>query len=135
MPHARLIPHLDTVHCSVHLWIMPDDEKPETPDAIDDVKKGLGLLFRAARTAVKKLPTEPIEKVVIDGAKEVGRAVENVASTIEKEIREATRGKSAPPPSETQAKADAPHDAPTNPGGTPPAEPKSPDDSKGPRVD
>jgi hypothetical protein len=118
---------------------MPDDD--DKPEAIDHVKKGLGLLFRAARTAVKKLPTEPIEKVVIDGAKEVGRAVENVATTIEKEIREATRSKkdSTPPaaeaqakhdaPVDAQAKHDAPVDAPTNPGGTPPEEPK------GPRID
>jgi hypothetical protein len=101
---------------------MPDDENP---DAFDDVKKGLGLLFRAARTAVKKLPTEPIEKVVIDGAKEVGRAVENVANTIEKEVFGA-RGKKEP---EAKHEEPPPADAPTNPSKTPPDEPK------GPRVD
>ena len=66
---------------------MANDEKP---DPLDDVKKGLGLLFRAAKTAAQKLPTQPLEKVVLDGAREVGRAVENVtqtvASTIEKQV-------------------------------------------------
>jgi hypothetical protein len=86
---------------------MPNDDKP---NPMDDVKKGLGLLFRAAKTAVKNLPTDPIEKVVLDGAREVGRAVENVATALEKEVFGKDRAKketpSDAPPS--QAKADAP---------------------------
>ena len=65
---------------------MSDDEKPS---AVDDLKKGLGLLFRAAKTAVDKLPPltgGKLEDVVMTGAREVGRAVENVAETIDKEI-------------------------------------------------
>jgi hypothetical protein len=101
--------------------------KEEEPKPFDDVRKGLGLLFRAARTAVKNLPTDPIEKVVVDGAREVGRAVENVASTIEKELFGTTRTtrKSAPP----TPPADPPKDDAT-PSDTPPD-----DDSKGPRVE
>jgi hypothetical protein len=58
----------------------------DKPDPIEDVRKGLGLLFRAAKTAVQKLPTKNLEEVVVTGAKEVGRAVENVAQTIEREV-------------------------------------------------
>jgi hypothetical protein len=99
--------------------------KEEEPKPFDDVRKGLGLLFRAARTAVKSLPTDPIEKVVVDGAREVGRAVENVANTIEKELFGTTHTarKSAPPPADPP-KDDAP------PSDTPPD-----DESKGPRVE
>lgn len=100
---------------------MPKDEEP-TP--FQDVRKGLGLLFRAARTAVKNLPTDPLEKVVVDGAREVGRAVENVASTIEKELFGTSR-RGAPPPSDS----DPPKDA-ADPSDTPPD-----DASKGPRVE
>jgi len=60
------------------------DEKP-TP--LRDVRKGLGLLFRAAKTAVEKLPKRGVEEVVVTSAREVGRAFENVASTIEREVR------------------------------------------------
>jgi len=109
---------------------MPDDD--DKPDAIEDVKKGLGLLFRAAKTAVKKLPTEPIERVVIDGAKEVGRAVENVASTLEKEVF-GDRSK------KEDKHEDKPEDAPsaeTPPTPTDSATKSSPpeDRTKGPRV-
>jgi hypothetical protein len=59
------------------------DEKP-TP--LRDVRKGLGLLFRAAKTTVEKLQTRGVEDVVVTSAREVGRAIENVASTIEREV-------------------------------------------------
>jgi len=99
--------------------------KEEEPKPFDDVRKGLGLLFRAARTAVKNLPTDPLEKVVVDGAREVGRAVENVANTIEKELFGTTHTtrKSSPPP------ADPPKDD------APPADAPPDDESKGPRVE
>lgn len=60
------------------------DEKP--PDPLSDVAKGLGLLFRAARTAARKLPTKDLEEVVVTSAREVGRAIENVAATIERGV-------------------------------------------------
>jgi hypothetical protein len=80
---------------------MSDDR----PNPLTDVAKGLGLLFRAARTAVKRLPKQDLEEVVVSSAREVGRAFENVATTIEREVlgrrdrsRERPRDSSAPPP-------------------------------------
>ena len=58
----------------------------EKPTPLSDVRTGLGLLFRAAKTAVKKMPTRGVEEVVWTSAREVGRALENVASTIEREV-------------------------------------------------
>jgi hypothetical protein len=58
----------------------------EKPTPLSDVRAGLGLLFRAARTAVEKMPTRGVEEVVWTSAREVGRALENVASTIEREV-------------------------------------------------
>jgi hypothetical protein len=39
------------------------DEKPKP---VDDLKAGLGLLFRAAKGAVDRLPTDKLEDVVKD---------------------------------------------------------------------
>jgi hypothetical protein len=61
---------------------MSDDR----PSPLRDARKGLGLLFRAARTAVGRLPTTDLEEVVLTSAREVGRAIENVAVTIEREM-------------------------------------------------
>lgn len=77
------------------------DEKP-TP--LQDVRKGLGLLFRAAKTAVERLPTGGVEEVVATSAREVGRAIENVASAIEREVF-GKRGGPARPPEEKSAEA------------------------------
>jgi hypothetical protein len=60
------------------------EEKP--PNPLTDVAQGLGLLFRAARTAARKLPTKDLEEVVVASAREVGRAIENVAATIERGV-------------------------------------------------
>jgi hypothetical protein len=57
------------------------DEKPKP---VDDLKQGLNLLFRAAKGAVEKLPTDKIEGAVKDGAKEVGKAFEGVANELDK---------------------------------------------------
>lgn len=65
------------------LSTMPDDDKP---NPLEDVRKGLGLLFRAAKTSIEKLPTKDIEEVVVTSAREVGRALENVGKTIEREV-------------------------------------------------
>jgi hypothetical protein len=62
---------------------MADDNKP---NPLEDVRKGLGLLFRAAKTTVEKLPTKDLEEVVVTSAREVGRALENVGKTIEREV-------------------------------------------------
>jgi hypothetical protein len=68
---------------------MSDDK----PSAFQDARKGLGLLFRAARTVIGKLPKGGVEEVVKTSAREVGRAFENVATTVEREVF----GKKAPP--------------------------------------
>jgi hypothetical protein len=74
---------------------MSDDK----PNPLDDLRKGLGLLFRAARTTVEKLPTKDIEEVAVTTAKEVGRAIENVGRTIEREVfGGGAKGAAAEPP-------------------------------------
>jgi hypothetical protein len=93
---------------------MPDDDKP---NPIEDVRKGLGLLFRAAKGAVEKLPTKDVEELVVTSAREVGRALENVGKSIEREVirvkddlkprGSATPPVDAPPP---QDKQDAEHE-------------------------
>ncbi len=63
---------------------MSDDD--DKPDPIEDVRKGLGLLFRAAKSTIDKFPTRDLEEAVTTGAREVGRAIENVGRTIERDI-------------------------------------------------
>jgi hypothetical protein len=104
---------------------MPDEKQPS---ALDDVRKGLGLLFRAAKTTVEKLPTKDLEDVVVTSAREVGRAIESVGKTIEREVfgkkgdrADATEGAPTTPEktdtvprgtgSETKAEAPKPPDA------------------------
>jgi len=66
---------------------MSDDR----PNPLTDVRKGLGLLFRAARTAVSRLPKGDLEETVVTSAREVGRAIENVATTLEREVERIVR--------------------------------------------
>jgi hypothetical protein len=104
---------------------MSDEKKP---DPVDDLKKGLGLLFRAAKTAVDELPTGKLEEVVKTGAREVGRAIENVTSTIDEQIfhnKPHGKAQSAPPPAPpttATAAPDAPPPAPPAPAAEPPKE-------------
>ncbi len=95
---------------------MSDEHKK--PDPIEDVRKGLGLLFRAARNAVDEIPTDKIEGAVKTGAREVTRVIETVTSTIEKELfpghaKSAERPASQPPPA--AAAPAQPSDAPKPP--------------------
>ena len=71
------------------------DEKPKP---VDDLKQGLNLLFRAAKGAVDKIPTDKIEGAVKDGAKEVGKAFETVASELDKAFTKVTGSRRPPPP-------------------------------------
>ncbi|HEY8039058.1 MAG TPA: hypothetical protein VIF15_04660 [Polyangiaceae bacterium] len=80
----------------------------EKPDPFEDVRKGLGLLFRAAKTTLEKLPTKDLEQVVVTSAREVGRAVENVGKTIEREVF----GKKPDQPGSTKVEPPAGDDAP-----------------------
>ena len=59
---------------------MSDDK----PKPVDDLKEGLGLLFRAAKGAVEKLPTDKVENVAKDAVKEVSRAFESLGNEIDK---------------------------------------------------
>ena len=63
----------------------------DKPNPLTDTLKGLGLLFRAARTVAAKIPTKNLEEVVTTSAREVGRAFENVATTIERGVLGKTR--------------------------------------------
>ncbi len=76
---------------------MSDDQKPKP---LDDLKEGLGLLFRAAKGAVEKIPTDKAEEVAKDAAKEMGRAVETIGGEVEKLWNKATGAekKGTPPP-------------------------------------
>jgi hypothetical protein len=104
---------------------MSDDEKAKP---VDDLKQGLGLLFRAAKGAVERLPTSKIEGVVKDGAKEVGKAFDSVASEIDKVIAKAT-GSSAPAARGTPPPPAPPPEQPYDDAYAP-----EPDAKKGPRV-
>lgn len=117
------------------------DEKPKP---VDDLKAGLGLLFRAAKGAVDKLPTDKIEGAVKDGAKEVGRAFETVANELDKAFSRAT-GSAPPPPeggpppepttAEGIAQAKEQHDAEEAKKHEPPFDDAyAPEPPKGPRV-
>jgi hypothetical protein len=62
------------------------DMSDEKPNPLADAVKGLGLLFRAAKTTVEKLPKKDLEEMLVTSAREVGRAFENVATTVEREV-------------------------------------------------
>jgi hypothetical protein len=81
------------------------DEKTKP---VDDLKQGLGLLFRAAKGAVEKLPTDKIEGAVKDGAKEVGRAFETVANELDKAFTNATHRTGSQPPVQAPPNAQPP---------------------------
>ena len=98
----------------------PQAEKPaeEEPDPVGDLRKGLHLLFRAAKTAAQgaahrakdaahaekvdnafksgvedlqkafdRLQSDKLEGAIKSSLQEIGRAVGNVAQTLEKELR------------------------------------------------
>jgi hypothetical protein len=70
------------------LSIVMGDDRPgdEKPDPLSDVFKGLSLILRAARTTVERMPKKGLEDAVVETAREVGRAIENVASVVEREV-------------------------------------------------
>lgn len=101
------------------------DEKPKP---VDDLKAGLGLLFRAAKGAVETLPTDKIEGVAKDAVKEVGRAFESLGSEIEKVMgKQPTHPAPPPPPVDPNAVTNAaPPDPPKYDDGYAPEPPKGP---------
>lgn len=104
----------------------------DKPKPVDDLKEGLGLLFRAAKGAVERLPTDKIEDVAKDAVKEVGRAFESLGTEIEKVVEKVSG--SAPPavqqqaqqPQPTQANAPAPPPVQYDDGYAPEPPPKGP---------
>lgn len=82
---------------------MSDDEKQAKP--LEDLKQGLGLLFKAAKGAVEKLPTQKVEGVAKDAAKEIHRAFETVGNEIDKAF-----GGKPRPDAEAEAEASAKKD-------------------------
>jgi hypothetical protein len=116
---------------------MSEDQKPEPPrppepppDPIEDVRKGLGLLFRAAKSAIESLPTGKVEDAVITGAREVGRAIENVTQTLDKQFFKRDRPADGAKPDEG-AEATKTEDKKSEP----PSPPPPPDEPRGPRVE
>lgn len=104
------------------------DEKPKP---LNDLKEGLGLIFRAAKGAVESLPTDKVENIAKDGAKELARTFESLGNEVEKLINP-NKSNTEPPPA-ANAGAHAP----------PPEPPKeevkyddgyAPEPPKGPRV-
>ena len=79
------------------------DDKPKA-DPVDDLKQGLGLLVRAAKGAVEKIPTDKVEDVAKDAAKEMARAFETIGHEVEKVISPSKKSSKPPPP---EAKTDA----------------------------
>ena len=80
--------------------------------------KGLGLLFRAAKTVVERLPTKNLEEAVVESAREVGRAIESVATALEREVlgrKNDARNRPRPPDGDAKDKPDAKSDEPKNP--------------------
>ncbi|AKV03827.1 hypothetical protein AKJ09_10490 [Labilithrix luteola] len=104
----------------------------DKPNPVNDLKQGLGLLFRAAKGAVEQLPTDKIEEAVKEGAKEVGKAFESIGNEIDKVFHK-TADKPAPsshqpppaPPAReaNEAKKEEPYD-----------DAYAPEPPKGPRV-
>ena len=129
-------PGLDSLLLRGHHPRTMSDDKPKP---VDDLKQGLNLLFRAAKGAVDKIPTDKIEGAMREGAKEVGKAFETVATEIDKVVTNVTtRSGSSPPPHAPAASA---ADAGAEKKDEPPAQhyddayaPEPPAPGKGPRV-
>ena len=106
------------------------DEKPKS-DPVDDLKQGLGLLYRAAKGAVEKLPTDKVEDVAKDAAKEVARAFETIGQEVEKVITP-NKKSSQPPAANANANANANPSAPSGEAKPPEGDPPRVDDAYAP---
>ena len=119
---------------------MSDEKKP-----LDDLKEGLGLLYRAAKGAAAKIPTEKIETTAKGAVKEVGKAVESLGSEVDKLWSSAAgldkdaKAHAAPPAQPPAARPTADGAAPKK--DEPPAQhwddayaPEPPAPPKGPRI-
>ena len=68
------------------------DRKPT-----EDLRDGLGLLFRAARGIAKEMNAEKLEKTVQSGARELVRVINTVGRAIGSELEKATEGEDTRP--------------------------------------
>jgi hypothetical protein len=117
-------PRLDIARARAHHSGMSTDPKPS---ALQDLTKGLGLLFRAAKTTLQKLPTGELEEAVITSAKEVGRAIENVTQTVSHTVeKQIFRRPSEPPRPPEEASAEEASKESSAPSPSPPAKPADP---------
>ena len=90
---------------------MSSESPKDKPKPMDDVTQGLNLLFRAAKTAVASIPTDNIENFVVGTAQGVGKALDSVAETIDKELFHPGSPRNAgasPPPATPPATAEPP---------------------------
>jgi hypothetical protein len=86
---------------------MSDEQKPDVPDPIEAARKGLGLLFQAARLTLERVPTQKVEEAVLHGAREVGRVFETVTDAIDEQLKKHDgRAHVAPPSPPEPPKAD-----------------------------
>lgn len=129
------------------------DQKPGDKDPIEELKSGLGTLFKAAKDVAKKIPTDKVEGVLERGAdeihkvveklpteqfedtmktgfKEMGRAINNVATVIEGEVVKATKKVKSDPPAPPAAQAAPPPEPEPEPGTFDDAYAPEPDDKK-----
>jgi hypothetical protein len=102
---------------------MSDDK----PKPVEDLKEGLGLIFRAAKGAVEGIKTDKlehvakdIEHVAKDAAKEVGRAFESLGNEIDKAFGRSGPGATSSP---DQPPPEASASGPAGQEGEPPADP------------
>jgi hypothetical protein len=111
------------------------DDQQKKPDPVDDLKKGFGLLFRAAKTAMDQLPRAgKLEKAVVSGVKEVGRAIENVTDQIDRQVfggkgtiphpEDPKRAEPPPAPADETKKDEEKKDEPIDPDEEPPRGPR-----------
>jgi hypothetical protein len=114
------------------------DEKPEEkPDPLEDVRKGLGLLFRAAKSTLEQLPTQKFEEAVVSGAREVGRAIENVTGAIDKQFFKRDSGSTADRENSHESESAHEGETPGSEGAKPEPKPSEKEESetRGPRVE
>jgi hypothetical protein len=86
---------------------MNDERKPDGTDPIEAARKGLGLLFQAARLTLERIPTQKVEEAVRSGAREVGRVIESVTDSIDEQLKKHD-GRAQPPASPPAAPASPP---------------------------
>ncbi len=73
------------------------------------VRSGVRVVETAAKTAAAKMPADKLEDAVVTGVREVGRAIESVATTLQREVLGSDRHE----PAGAAPEASSPEGAPT----------------------